>query len=152
MITKIHAATLYGYNYQLVDNEGNVWDINSLTPYALKITRNERIPKTVEFEEIGSTYKILCRPISDLTKEIKGVGVPLIELAKIGCPDINFKNIRKEDGGFLDDGWVTTFYFENGSFYGAGLKKIHSQDKMLNWLHTNHFNIDFPSGTTQNLI
>lgn len=89
MITKQIAGILYGYGYRLQDNEGNVWDINSALDTGFGLVR---VGKTggyiriyASFWQIGSTYKILAREM-DLTKPIEGVGVPIVELAKIVIP------------------------------------------------------------------
>lgn len=168
MITKQIAGLLYGFNYQLQDNEGNVYWIEGVEncPYDNDEVTLELMGQKLQRitnKEIGSTYKILAREM-DLTKPIEGVGVPIVELAKIA--EFNFENsyevaevknaiIFRTYFGYRD------FAFLDGNFgssdYDSSLKsicqwKVKNQLALFNWLYTHHFNLDFPEGTTTNLI
>lgn len=89
-LTKIEAATLFAYGFKLVDKEGKQYDIVSI--YGGKVM-SERMGvdsngeyRVVFFDQIGTDYHVLVRPLSDLTKEITHDGkkiVPIIELAKL---------------------------------------------------------------------
>lgn len=160
MIDKTTAGILYSYGYKLKDSEGNVWLIKELlTAQRMGIKREghkisqERHNRTIGFEEIGTTYKILARDLKQLTQEIEGK-VPLIECARIAMPDKSDFSIIHEEGGFLDDGWLTTFYYENGSFktcQSSG-KQIENQLSLFQYLYSLNFNIGFPENSTTDLI
>jgi len=158
MITKQQAATLYAYDYKLQDKEGKKWGIVGVLEgiillYGSKVNDD----KYISFDQIGTDYKILCRPFSDLTKEIKGIGVPIVELAKINRGE----NIEINDYGMSIDG---SFYYceiknsnklrniifdEYGDFHHTlvnyieprfnGTQKITEQEALFNWLDAHHF-------------
>lgn len=83
MITREIAGQLYGYQYQLIDKEGK-WNIVGSYRGGLEIVRvSGSMPRFISFESIGKDYFVLCRPYSDLTKEIEP-GVWPIEQFEIG--------------------------------------------------------------------
>lgn len=60
-ITKQIAGILYGYGYQLQDNEGKIFGIHLITENTLGIYGSKvNDDKYIKFSEIGSTYKILA--------------------------------------------------------------------------------------------
>lgn len=144
MITKIHASILYGYGYSLVDNEGNVYSIMSIGDFGAYLRgSNPHKGIDIKFSEIGSTYRILCRPIEDLTKEIEGIGIPIVELKNM-LHSISISSAVKVDFHNLD---TPTLYGLNEDGGEVSIPyEIYC--KLFEW----HFNLDFPSGTTQNLI
>lgn len=172
MITKQIAGLLYSFSYQLTDNEGNVYSIAEVHKDAMIIRNIERLKRHVkycaEFNEIGSTYKILAREM-DLTKPIEGVGVPLIELFKLAGfkwwdeeAHAYFSQMQYELGHqeltIRDTKNKMLFRYRNGSFKFLRLEpryediEMANQLSLFNWLYTHHFNLDFPEGTTTNLI
>lgn len=149
MITKIHAATLYSYGYSLVDNEGDVYRIEGVYDNFICIMGvvNDLPHADISYSEIGSTYKILCRPASQLTKEIEHDGKNFIP--------VDYFEIGDDDSYF--------FEFDHGNIkLIKTLRKIAEYNVEFDFqflpsvvvdkLKELYFNLDFPSGTTQNLI
>ena len=107
-ITKQTAATLYAYDYKLQDKEGNVYEILSCSKYGfgIKNIKHRKVFSICYFNQLGTDYKILCRPL-DLTKEIKGIGVPIVELNKLysesGEYTIKVTSDGKDGGWFIED-------------------------------------------------
>lgn len=155
MITKQIAGLLYGFSYQLQDNEGNVWQVVGSEYEQLIISDKNHVDRLVQFEEIGSTYKILAREM-DLTKPIEGVGVPIVELLTLMLP--NSYAYPTKTKGIIDGSENIQKYILYPMADMIILKdpkgeEIYYDQKItLNWLYTHHFNLDFPEGTTTNLI
>lgn len=158
-IDKITAGILYSYNYKLKDSEGKIFGIHLITENTLGIYGSKvNDDKYIKYSEIGTTYKILARPLEMLTKEIEGK-VPLIELAKVLKPswDWELEDARGERRAYSkiasllfyfecdEDGFTL---YENRDGHSAVLKQPALFDKLKEY----HFNIGFPEGTTTNLI
>ena len=150
-------------------------------PYGLKILRPDNktilemvgiIGSSIVFhEESGDTFgfigkhnKPILRPLSDLTKEIEVNGekfVPIIYLAKIQYPNVDFQIIENECVGRLNCGVVLEFYIEDeipfykefhNNIFGqtkgndfddmflANIKPSEIREKLLEW-HFNVFNL-----------
>ena len=108
--------------------------------------------------------KPIIRPLSDLTKEIEVNGekfVPIIYLAKIQYPNVDFQIIENECVGRLNCGVVLEFYIEDeipfykefhNNIFGqtkgndfddmflANIKPSEIREKLLEW-HFNVFNL-----------
>ena len=111
-----------------------------------------------------SEIKLILRPLSDLTKEIEVNGekfVPIIYLAKIQYPNVDFQIIENECVGRLNCGVVLEFYIEDeipfykefhNNIFGqtkgndfddmflANIKPSEIREKLLEW-HFNVFNL-----------
>jgi len=157
MITKQIAAILYAYGYKLVDKEGNeyrvyqLWGSSKITLMQVGYVEHT----TINYNEIGTDYFILARPLSDLTKNIEGVGVPILEIGKI----FGYKDLEKQDCDgeilygwheqSLEDGEDYTFSWSKskntfGVFYGCDYEykePIYSllSFEAIQWLDANHF-------------
>lgn len=126
MITKTQASVLFGYSYQLINGEGKIHDIAGVTDVIM--LRNNI---WVEFSQVGTDYKILARPLSDLTKEIKPGVVPIVELEKFTDDKIEIEG----DCLMLESGY---------NWYNDVLG---APDAIIKYLYENHFALDFPEGT-----
>jgi len=83
-LTKTEAGLLYGYGYRLVDAEGQEFEISAIMHTGrLRITFGENDRDYIEPSEIGKSFWVAVHPLSRLTTEIEGVGVPIVELATI---------------------------------------------------------------------
>jgi len=144
MITKQIAATLYGNNYELVDKEGNKYGIDYPKGYGFMSVGYLKITY-IKWDKIGIDYFILARPLSDLTKNIEGVGVPL-RILKTGGTNRNEFSIRKDD--FLGNvysicdneehelRYTDLFGFQRR--YRCELRDL-NQQPLNEWLDVNHF-------------
>lgn len=161
MIDKTTAGTLYSYGYKLKDSEGNVYDIDTPIGYGFDTYFNGLIKTYIKWEEIGTTYKILARPLEMLTKEIEGK-VPIVELAKLCLPyrtweykdyypHLNVAGAKTGSFFFEYAETVKGFKLTENDGDGYELLPVPNQlplyDKLKEW----HFNIGFPEGTTTNL-
>lgn len=144
-INKQTAGVLYGYGYKLKDSDGNVYDIDGVGLYGVTLYNGD-YHDTVEFDQIGTTYKILARDLEQLTQEIDGK-VPLVEMS-------TYKDILP----FLRASYFNKKYT---AYFGTPEEHIKFEidkdvknnkqfivDKMADW----HFNIGFPDNTATNLI
>lgn len=82
MINKIQAATLWAYDYNLVDRKGNVFQTLEVTNTGILLSIDGISMGFCEYEEIGTEYFILARPLSDLTKEIEHEGRTFVPVEK----------------------------------------------------------------------
>lgn len=163
MIDKITAGILYGYGYKLLRVEtGQMFeitgiDLSSITKQIfLKLSINGKYWGDVKVSEIGTTYKILARPLEMLTKEIEGK-VPLIECAKIlwEFDDWRLHNIHSMKIARADTVLNRWFDFEDGVFKAgddAGNFHVKNQLSLFQYLYSLNFNIGFPENTTTDLI
>jgi len=115
-LTKTEAALLYGYGYRLVDKECE-WDIIQVGGGGLTIVRvSGQMPRFISFSSIGTDYHVLVHPLSRLTTEIEGIGVPIVELAAISFPKEDFTLIKDVAGcfdfdfGYINDDFVSVGY------------------------------------------
>jgi len=159
MITKQIAATLYSYDYKLVDKEGLIYPIKGVFTdqfgdcalTLIDIIEDEKFDLVLKY--IGTDYFILARQMSDLTKNIEGVGVPIFELLKIATDvcDLNRERIKNIivaiDSIQIDyrkgfNEICFAYIFEDSSFVLLKEDKtmcIHNQESLFQWLDTNHF-------------
>ena len=120
-ITKQIAATLYGNNYELVDKDGVKWQVSKAMGKCVSaFNAGTSKTKIIFFDRIGTDYFILARRMSDLTKNIEGIGVPIDKLKEIS----------------------TQHHWNNS--VGYLLKNAHSVRGMFpeyiaQWLDKNHF-------------
>lgn len=162
-IDKQTASTLYGYSYKLKDSEGNVWNVDGVHAGKLILhLKGKRKVIGCSFDKIGTTYKILARPLEMLTKEIEGK-VPIVELAKIVCPyhpseitEVEFEADEDYTWVNLIKGGVVIYClrYQNGNFYvdDKDDDRFLNQYLLFQKLHEWHFNIGFPENTTTDLI
>lgn len=156
MITKKIAATLWANDYKLRDEEGKVYTIDCVANDGITLTRDGiDYYLSADAKQIGTDYKILCRPL-DLTKEIKGIGVPIVELAKIIWPDMLAKDVSSKrnevitnfQSGLYKESLYKTLGYDNGSFIFNVLDKefkilghftVPNQEALFSWLDKHHF-------------
>jgi len=91
-LTKTEAALLYGYGYRLVDPQNRIWLVQGALKDSLSIIqvspREGYMPELIDASRVGTDYHVLVHPLSRLTTEIEGIGVGILELAKIsGLPN-----------------------------------------------------------------
>jgi len=163
MISKVIAAQLYAYGYKLRSVNGfKAATIKSIRPSMID---GDQIVfgtsyKAVEVSEIGKTYFILARPLSDLTKEVTHDGetfVPIVELAKIVFPDYFNWKIKNDVCQCFTDGIVAPrkheFYFEKSSFrywseeHRGSFREILNQYRLFDKLCEWNFAINLPEGS-----
>ena len=154
MITKKQAAILYAYDYKLQGKNRVIYSISCLSLMNKSIwlkLENNGYEVIVNLSQIGTDFKILCRPLSDLTKEMPGIGVPIVELAKIALPNPDEESFEKMNW-FEYDGQAVLydtgmesgyqFKFENGCFILEGHDYnayCPNQEALFAWLDTHHF-------------
>jgi hypothetical protein len=84
MITRTTAALLYGHGYKLVDKEGRQYGVQGAIGKLLFVYGSmSKFDKHIKFDQIGTDFWILSRPISQLTHEIEPGVVPIRHLCKI---------------------------------------------------------------------
>lgn len=146
MITKQIAGLLYSYGYDLVrEGTGQILSIKGVYEVGdtlkMDLHYNGKHWASEPVSKIGKEFFILAREM-DLTKPIQGVGVPIVELCKqeygsIYYPD-DYDECNLSDLELhiiaLSKNFCTLSY------------------RISLWLYTHHFNLDFPEGTTINLI
>jgi len=171
MIDKVTAALLYAWDFNLIDKQGRIYNIDKLNQNSLIVDENLGYVADLEvsFDQIGTDYHILARPMSDLTKEITIDGesfVPLVELAKaVGIKFKRYEICTTCVDLYLDESFMkpkqgqsglrkARFWFDTFSKYGFCLSvfgsmiipKIKHQDgiKKLNEWQYSH---DLPVGS-----
>lgn len=140
-ITKLEASILWGNGFKLQDNNKEMWNIIACGDIVLKI-ESEGWCKSISFKEVGTDYHIICHSLDKLTQPIMHEGkeiTALIEIAKIAFPDKNDWYVEKKQGGYLADGWLTTFYYENGSFVDGLNKYVPNQPALFAYMDSLHF-------------
>jgi len=159
VITKQTAALLYAYGYKLVDANGHKYLVECCLENELSIRKVEplRAPflTAIEFDQIGKDYFILARPMADLTKEITIDGesfVPIVEIAKLAYPGKTDFEVKTDDGGYLDDGFMTTFFYEDGNFNSSNKSRFANQSALFKKLSEWHFSHDLPAGSWKPLM
>lgn len=164
MITKQIAGLLYSYGYDLVrEGTGQILSIKGVYEVGdtlkMDLHYNGKHWASEPVSKIGKEFFILAREM-DLTKPIEGVGVPIIELAKIAYSDVVNENTEFVIGDNVPnsvsiispehmDIWMC---LSDANEFCTLEGQVQNQLKMFNWLYTHHFNLDFPEGTTTNLI
>jgi len=149
-ITKQIAATLYAYDYKLVDDNLNQYQIIAIEDStcgdfvltAVTGYMDDEIEVNILQKEIGEYYFILARQMSDLTKNIDGVGVPIVELAKIAFPEQNWGlNKRKTmaEAEYIRDK-IEFWYSDILNGFNNNFKSFTpKQEAVFQWLDTHHF-------------
>jgi hypothetical protein len=150
-ITKQHAHIAAAYEYKLVDKEGKQFNIEGVYSHFICLWDAEGLEHgDIKFEQIGTEYFFLCRPLSDLVKEIDGK-VPIVELANICAPELNWVVSDKvaASGGFH---YKVVFYFDpkHGFIYGDSESPLHvnNQLALFQKLYEMHFDL-FPEGCSK---
>jgi len=155
MITKKIAGDLYGNGFMLQDKEGRIFKIESV--HSNHFLTDNPFNHLIAFNQIGTEYHILARPLSDLTKEITHNGltfVPIVELAK------KFHTLSEETckGGYrdiIDAGsygiQVSCFIDKDRhgyySIYGDNDLMFHNDAREVNKLIEWNFAISLPEGS-----
>ena len=75
MITRRIAAQCFGYDFQIIDNAGTIFNITSLDYNKFIVDDELGYSKDIEitFDEIGRLYFILARPMEMLTTKINAI-------------------------------------------------------------------------------
>jgi len=88
-LTKQEAHLIAGNGYRLVDAGGRqclvvgaIEDIFTVRD-VLPIGQVSPYKEAIKISDIGVTHWIACHPLSRLTTEIEGIGVPIVELANM---------------------------------------------------------------------
>jgi len=119
-LTKTEAALLYGYGYRLVDAQSRVWLVQGSLKESLSIIqvapREGYMPELIDACRVGTDYHVLVHPLSRLTTEIEGIGVAIVELAKIAFPKITDWNLRGKYKDSFSENCKMYFQFHEGDF------------------------------------
>jgi len=152
-ITKLEAHLISGNGYRLVDRYGFEADIISLRPSydnGKGLVMGTTWNKAIDVDKIGTNYFVLCHPLSRLTTEIEGIGVPIVELAKIAFPKVDDWNFREKYSDAYSTENQLYFQFRDGDFeseiwipYGGGGNydtfKVSNQQLLLDTMDKWHF-------------
>lgn len=142
-LTKQQAATLFAYGYKLLENEPSLTlkklTITSVGDGWFTVKRGE-CNFTVYFKDVGEYYKILCRPLSQLTEEIEHEGKKFVPEDKIKCNNILYCNSEYSD--ILQNIAIIAY----NSYESTGFDEINST---IEQLYAWHFNLNFPKNTVK---
>lgn len=145
------AGQLHGYGYEILEVKTNkICTIKSLAQDRFSLFEDDdRAFDVVYFDQIGKDYFVLCRPYSDLTKEIEPGVVPLVEAAKISFPHEKW-SLEEFAGGIGAIGGYYKFFFIDEDFrvydYNNMTRGTQNQSALFNYLMRLHFPINLPDG------
>jgi len=139
MINKQIAADLYKWDYKLVDKDGTIYPITGVYGDSLggiNITAFDNIRLShfdLDIELIGTNYFILCRPLSDLTKDIPGFGKTTEKIIEmLGYPNTELGELCLPD--FIKS--LSDMYFVKDF---TDVLRFNDVLKINDWLDANHF-------------
>lgn len=145
-IDKLTASLLFAHSFKLVDKEGNEYEI--LQPerdaFLLKILYGEHEGESeyADYNQIGKDFFVLCRPLTDLIKEVNGV-VPIVELAKIEYPNLTNPTFEVSDNlravDIYDEDAELWLCFNSKNQFVRMIGATYEQELLFNKLYSLHF-------------
>jgi len=110
-LTKLEAHLIAGNGYAISVLNGKVFKIDSTHDNCFTAMDGLQV-KAINFEDIGKHFWIACHPLSRITTEIEGIGVPIVELLK--------------NHSLIDLGECVFEYWEEGGVYSVNAHDINS--------------------------
>jgi len=145
-LTNLEAHLLAGNGYRLVDADDTIFGIHSVDDVKMYLFGSRAgLDKYISIADIGTDYHVLCHPLSRLTTEIEGIGVPL-KILKTGGTNANVLS-RSHDSfmgnvySICDNEEHELRYSDEFGFerrYRCELRSL-NQDKLNKKLHEWHF-------------